>query len=320
MFFGTREDEAQRLHGEALAHLDRGELDEARRIAAELRGMRWSGAFEIDALAARAEGDLEGAVGALEEGVRLVPAAWMLWQLLGTFYDEQGRAGDARHAYDTALACEGAWASSIRFNRAVSRMRARDPGGALADAERVLEDPATPPFTLDALRVAIDALDALGRAGDAVSLVRAMIGSLAPGDVVGRAELESFAALAAARAGAAPETVRAALAAAIEGNASRPEIVEALTWIEREREVVDARFRVTISAPAPVLGDPEVKGYFRVIEVRASDEAHARELARSLEPSAIRDAITIEDCQRVATEPGPPGVIGASGRAYYGDA
>nr|MDQ3033099.1 hypothetical protein [Myxococcota bacterium] len=63
----------------------------------------------------------------------------------------------------------------------------------------------------------------------------------------------------------------------------------------------------------------DVKGYLRVLEVRARDEAHAHELARSLEPSAIRDAITIEDCQRAATEAGPPGVLGASGRVYFGD-
>lgn len=319
MFFGTREDEAQRLHDEALAHLDRGELAEARRIAGELRGMRWSGAFEILALAARAEGDLDEAVRALEEGVGLVPAAWTLWQLLGTLRDESGRADDALRAYDTALGCEGAWASSIRFNRAVSRMRAGDPGGALADAESVLEDPATPPFTLDALRVAIDALDALGRPRDAVSLVAAITGSLAPGDARGGAELSAFAALAGARAGAEQSAVRAAIERAIEGDASRPEIVEALAHVDGDHGRASSRYRVTIGAPRPPTAEPGVAGYLRVLEVRAESEERAHELARSLEPSAVRASVRIEQCQLVGSEDGPVRVLGATGRIYFGD-
>lgn len=319
MFFGNRQDEAQRLHDEALAHLDRGELDEARRIAAELRGMQWSGAFEILALAARAEGDLEGAARALEEGIALAPAAWTLRQLLGTIHDERERHDDALRAYDEALRCEGAWASSIRFNRAVSRMLAGDPGAALADAESVLEDPATPPFTLDALRVGIDALEALDRRDDAVSLVRAMSGSIAKDDARGRAELEAFTALAGARAGAAQDAVRASIHAAIEGGASRREILDAITLLSANEPEVTARFRVAIAAPVPPGGEPGVTGYLRVLEVRAADTEHASELAKTLEPSALRDAITIEECKLAGSDHGPAGVIAASGRIYFGD-
>lgn len=317
MFFGSAEDEARALHEEALAALDRGELAAARALAETLRAMRWSGAFEVLALAARAEGDLESAIAALEEGVAAAPRAWALRQLLGNFHDEAGRHADALRAYEGALACEGAWSSSVRFNRAVALLRAGDAGGALADAERVLEDPATPPFTLDALRVAIDALERLGRAGDAVSLVRATGASLAPEDALGRAEIAAFAALAEARAGAPAETVRASIEAAIEGGAGRGEIVEALARVAGGA-VVETGWRVVIAAPAPPGADEGIAGYMRVIEVRAGDEARARELACSLEPSAIRGAIAIEECRAVARDPGPAGVIAASGRIWFG--
>lgn len=318
MFFGSREDEAQRLHDEALARIDEGDLARARAIAAELRAMRWSGAFEIEALAARAEGDLDAAVRVLEQGVALAPAAWPLRQLMGTLCSEAGRIDDALAALDAALRCEGVWVSSVRYNRAVARMRGGDPGGALADAESVLEDPATPPFTLDALRVALDALHALGRAEDGVSLVRAMTGSLARGDARGRAELAAFAALATVRAGAGEPEVRRALDEAIDAGCARREVLDALAALPAEG-TGGVRYRVTLSAPRPDDAPAEVAGYLRVVEVRARDEAHAFELARAIEPRAVRDAITLEECRAIAEDAGEARVLWASGRALFGE-
>ncbi|WP_157069607.1 tetratricopeptide repeat protein [Sandaracinus amylolyticus] len=316
MFFGTREDEAQRLHEEALARIDGRDLAGAREIARQLRGMRWSGAFEIEALAARAEGDLEGAVRVLEEGVGLAPGAWSLQQLLGTLCSELGRLDRALEALDAALRCEGVWVSSVRYNRAVARMRGGDVGGALADAESVLEDPATPPFTLDALRVAIDALARLGRADDAISLVRAVSSSLAKDDVDGRAALAAFDALARARAGRGEDEVRGAIERAVEGLAMRSEVIDALALLPAPEARV--RYRVTISAPRPPDAPVEIEGYLRVFEVRAHDEAHAVALARALEPSSLRSAIAVEDVKVLGEDRGPARVVFASGRALFG--
>ncbi|UJR78210.1 tetratricopeptide repeat protein [Sandaracinus amylolyticus] len=316
MFFGTSEDEARRLHEEALARIDARDLSGAREIARQLRAMRWSGAFEIEALAARAEGDPEGAVRVLEEGVRLAPGAWSLQLLLGTMCSESGRSDEALAALDAALRCEGVWVSSVRYNRAVARLRAGDVGGALADAESVLEDPSTPPFTLDALRVAIDALERLGRVDDAVSLVRAMGSSLAKDDRAGHAELAAFDALARARAGRGEDEVRSAIERAVEGWAMRGEVIDALALLPGEDGT--ARYRLTLSAPRPDDAAVEVEGYLRVVEVRARDEAHALALARALEPASVRGAIAIEDLRVVGEDPGPARVLFASGRVLFG--
>lgn len=319
MFYGGLEEEAQRLHEEALAHIRDGELAYARRIATELEQMRWSGAFEVLALAAHAEGDLEGATRVLEEGLEKAPSAWLLHQLYGTIRDEQGRYEDAIASFDAALKCQGAWTSSIRYNRAVSFMRAARPGDALADAEAVLEDPGTPPFTLDALRIAIDALFALGRAHDAVSLVEHVSASLTPDDVRGRAELAAFMALAQIRADDAKESVQASIDIAIEGGAHRRELLDALLSIPCAEETAETRFQVTISVPMAT-GVPEgVTGYLRVLEIHAANEAEASELARSLEPRALRDKITIEESRVLAKERAPARVLSASGRIYFGE-
>jgi tetratricopeptide (TPR) repeat protein len=319
MFYGELEEEARRLHDQALAHIRRNELTEAREIATALRTMRWSGAFEILALVARAEGDLEGATRALEEGLEKAPSAWLLHQLYGTIRDERGQHEDAVLSFDAALRCEGAWVSSIRFNRAVSYMRAGFPGDALADAEAVLEDPATPPFTLDALRIAIDALSALGRSNDAISLVEHMKASLTRDDESGRAELAAFMALAGIRAELGDDKVRACLDEAIEGGAHRRELLDALLAMPHSEDTADTKFRITISVPMASGGPEGAIGYLRVLEIHAASDTEAFELARSLEPRALREKITIEESRVLAKERAPARVLSASGRIYFGE-
>ena len=117
---------------------------------------------------------------------------------------------------------------------------------------------------------------------------------------------------------APPVVVRGFIDRAVEGGASRVEIVETLVMCGANDGDASARFRVSISAPAPPSAPEGVTGYLRVLEVRARDEAHASVLARSLEPSAARAAIDIEECGLVARDVGPAGVLWASGRAYFG--
>jgi tetratricopeptide (TPR) repeat protein len=317
MFFGRREEDAQRLHDAALACLAEGDTAGARRIAASLRGMQWSGAFELEALAFRAEGALESAIAVLEEGTAAAPGAWPLLQLLGTLRDQAGDHEGASAAFDAALRAPGAWQASIRHNRAVSRLRAGDPGSALADAEVALAEPGSPAFLLDALRVGIDALHQLGRAADARSLVRTIDATLKVEDVRGHAELSGFAALTAARAGASREVVRAALEAAIEGWSSRGEVLEAMALLDADGEAPSV-FRVAHSFPAPPDAPSDVVGYVRVVEVRAPDRDTAAALAITLEPGSVRASRTLEACEEVAVAPGRVGVLGASARLWHG--
>jgi tetratricopeptide (TPR) repeat protein len=317
VFFGSREDDAKTLHDEALAAIDRGEHAAARAIAARLRDMRWSGAFEIEALAARREGDLETALRALDEGTSLAPGAWLLHQLRGITLDDLGRHADAVAAFDAGLRCEGAWTASLRWNRAIARERSGDTGGALADAESVLEDPSAAPFVLDALRLAIDALAALKRTDHAIRLVRTFASAIPAEQGQARAQLAAFEALALVRAGAAQEEVLAKCDEAIEGWASRREVGDALAAIAGGADV-DSCWRITISGPRPPDVDPDVEGYFRSVEVRAATEADARALACRLEPSSVRAALEVERCEPLEPRRGKPGVVAAHGRVFYG--
>jgi Flp pilus assembly protein TadD len=75
------------------------EFDAALEIATELEAHRYSGSFEIAALAHAGKGDLEAAVAVLRRGVATVPDAWPNWQLLGNYVSDLGRYDEAEAAY-----------------------------------------------------------------------------------------------------------------------------------------------------------------------------------------------------------------------------
>jgi tetratricopeptide (TPR) repeat protein len=313
MWITPKEDEVRARHDEALALLENGDLNGARRIAEELRALRWSGAFEVLALAARAEKDLEGAVRVLDEGCALAPAAWALYELRGTMLDGLGRSEEALASYDHALGCEGVWAASVRYNRAIARLRLGDAGGALADAEAVMSGATPPPFLIDAVQLAVDALDRLGRKDDAVSLVRT---ALAEADEAAAARLRGVLAVALARAGqmdAAREAARIAIEAG-HGNAALARLMPPIRDDGRPARWL----RLVVQGRMPV--SDRSYGFLRVLSVLAADANEALAWAAELEPVAWREALQIDECKD--NDAPPPegaarGVVGATGRVLF---
>ncbi len=312
MWIRPKEEDVRARHEEALACLENGDLGGARRIAEELRGIGWSGAFEILALAARAEKDLPAAVRVLDEGCALAPGAWSLHELRGTLLDTMGEPERALDAYASALRCEGVWEASVRYNRAITRWRMGDAGGALADAEAVLSGATPPPFAVDAVRVAIDALDRLGRPTDAVSLVRTALGD-ASGDDQVTLRLRELLAIALGRDGQL-DAARAEAHAVIEAGRGTPELARLLPPI-----AFDARpprwLRLVVQ------GRVGGQGFLRVVGVLAADANEGLAWATQLEPEASQERLEVDECRDndapMPAEGTPRGIVGASGRIFF---
>lgn len=314
MWIRSKEEEVRERHDEALARLENGDVDGARRIALELRALGWSGAFEVLALVARAENDLEGAVRVLDEGCALAPGAWSLHELHGTLLDAVGRHAGAIEAYDRALKCEGVWTASVRYNRAIALWHLGDAGGALADAEDALSGTTPPPFAIHAIRIAIDALDRLGRQADAVSLVRTVLGEA---DDAVAPRLRELLAIALARNGekAAAETEARAAIEAGHGSAPLARLIPPIRHDDRParwlRVVVQGRTKI----------DERDHGFLRVLAVLAADANEALLWASELEPTSGREQLCIDECKDsdapLPPEGTPRGVVGASGRILF---
>lgn len=137
---GIRRRRAEKLLERGRGLLRDGEIDEALRMAERLHEMRYSGGFELSALAYAAQGRTEEAVRVLEEGVERAPQAWLNWQLLGNYRSDLGRFADAEAAYERALTCPDVQPSSVRLNQAILAHRQGDPRKALGFAGLV-DDP-----------------------------------------------------------------------------------------------------------------------------------------------------------------------------------
>lgn len=320
MWIQTKESEVQALHARALESLGEGDLASAEKAGEMLRMLGWSGAFEVLALVARERGELDRAVAWLEEGVALAPAAWGLHQLRGNLLDQLKRHDEALEAFDTALRCEGAWLSSIRYNRAVARLADGDVGGALEDAEFVITDSSTPPFYLNAMRIALEALSRLGRTGDGVTLVRHVM-TRADGEAEG--PLAGLLALALARDSQRGEGSRSdieqACQRAIEQDAMGEDVLQALR-ILRAQEAPSELQRFSVLVEISVRGLVEgATGYYRKSGVDAQDREEAIRLALALEPSTRREHAHVERVEALGPVRGVRGVVEASGRLFFGE-
>ena len=116
-------DRAQRLMAEGFDAVGESDTRRARQIVKELKKLRHSSAFEILAQAYLAEDRLQDAVKTLEEGVRLAPTVWRLWQLLGNCHSDLERYQESDTCHRRALECPSTDPGSIHLNMAIAHSK-----------------------------------------------------------------------------------------------------------------------------------------------------------------------------------------------------
>lgn len=104
--------------------LDRNNPQEALKIGLQLEDMRYSGGFEIQALALWSLRRRKKAIKVLERGVDTVPKVWLLWQLLGNYRSDEGDYDGACVAYEHASGADCDLVS-IAYNHANALARAK---------------------------------------------------------------------------------------------------------------------------------------------------------------------------------------------------
>ncbi len=111
-WLASRLDLGYRIYDRARRQIREEEYAKALWWARILRQLRFSGAYEVEALVFREQGKLSEAASSLEEGIREAPGVWLLHNLLGSTYIDKGR-------YDEAGLCQGAEPEFGRYNQSV---------------------------------------------------------------------------------------------------------------------------------------------------------------------------------------------------------
>ena len=119
--------------------LDRNNAPEALKIGRQLENERFSGGFEIQALALADLHRRSDAIEVLERGVATVPDIWLLWQLLGNYRSDSGDIEGAISAYLRAYTAD-CDAVSVAYNHANALARAERWAEAKASLAPVFEN------------------------------------------------------------------------------------------------------------------------------------------------------------------------------------
>ena len=317
--------EANAMMEEAFALLEAGEPEQALTIGRRLEKGRFSGGFEIQALAYQDMDKNKEAIRVLKKGTKCVAHVWILWQLLGNCLSDDGSFDESLAAYDTALDLPDSDKVSLQFNRANALWR----GGRLDEANSIVKDllgslefaKREPDLKLCIHGARIGILSDLGLYQDAIAhfdnLPR-------PGEWSNyrseTASLESKYAIALWHTDRA-EDANKAVARAIQLDKTNEEAQWLVREMRRRDEPVRSKsYRLLIHGPWRADSFPEASsavGFFTTYQVVAEDLEEAMTFVREFEPSEICDALKIEEVQAQDRCVKPKGVYWTSGYSFY---
>jgi len=120
---GITIDDAGELYERGMELNRQGQPQKALEIARELNGYKYTGAWEVEAVALHEIGDANGAIEALRNGIEKKPV-WRVGHLLGIYLSDGGRYEEALEAFDASLGMLHPEPMMTRYNQAITHDRA----------------------------------------------------------------------------------------------------------------------------------------------------------------------------------------------------
>lgn len=308
------------LMQKGFSFLDEHRYADALKVGQKLKKLRHSSAFEILALAYLRSDKRSKAITVLEEGVNNAGRVWILWELLGNCYSDAGRYSKAERAYQKALRLERCDLDAIHLNRAIAFNRA----GKHTEAKEALRFVHSLRLRQRSDACRIRTALALEDVRSARKLASRVLRSRPRRNENHDRDSESEILLSCALALSSNPTAKArALRFAFRAVEVQPNNAEALGLIREILHRKAARlilFRLLIHGIWNVpIGKPNMPpGFFRTVEVAATNEAAAFRHAKPFFPTAVRKSLSVEEsktpkCPPLALE----GVYFLSGYAFY---
>ena len=306
----------ERLMRRGLALIDSRSYPEVLEVARELRRARYSGAYELAALALAATGKLDKAIVALERGVEGSPGAWGLWELLGNLRSDADRFEGAADAYERALSCVNVDVDSIRLNQAILAQRRGNFSQALDLVE--LCSPREQRLQRTSLKASV--LLNLGRPKDALAQCSAVVCPDTPtkADRASLARVSETHARARLAVGDPVDRVQTQVLAAIRTYPESAGLLYFLRELRNQRSSNAFIFHVCLSYEVDFTRrDDDTIGFTRCGRVVADDSAEAISLVRDLEASTLPFQSDPEVERVRKSETDLKGVFVLSPQAYF---
>ena len=274
--------------------LENGDVDEALRIARDLRKVDEASGLLLEAVALE-DTDLALSLGLAERAILAAPDSWEAWHTLGNLYSHDNNLEKALECYSQALNQSGCDEGVVGYNQAVANFQAGNHDLGFAIMRSV------PGPTAKVARLAW--LNQLERYPDVLRESRPLLDDqevLSDGTLVGQVLFEKAAALRAL--GRSQEGIEWVLKS-LWHNKFDTDALRLLRELRGEGSEEAGLYEVVIEGP----WDSEVhnagEGFCRfsaAYEVVAVSDAHAVELAVSLEPEQVRGFCDPTSVERVA--------------------
>lgn len=315
------------LMWDAFQLLENGEPQKALEAGKELEKLRYSGGFEIQALAYAELGKKKKAINVLEKGVEEAPDIWLLWQMLGNYYSHEGQMEKSCDAFEKGLQIEQTDRVSLLYNYSLALERNHEYEKAQRKISEIQQDERFPGDTEEYLYLLIQSLrlsllNNLQQYQDAIKLYAQLEDSVIRREEDYPSELSRiYAEVSKTYLNLAdPAKAKNYLKKAVE----RDNQNETAYWLYRElygsADYKKAKYyRMVIQGKwhEPLEEEKKLPGVFINYEVAADNEEEALEIIKFFEPPEIHDSLNISEAKILKSPNQPKGVYQNHGYNFY---
>ena len=313
----SKQKNPEKLMKKAINHIDSFELKKAARIGKKLLEMRYTGGFEVLGLVYLKEGKIKKAINVLEKGVKKGPGVWLLWQLLGNSYSDNGQYKKALKSYSKAMKCPHRDKSSIYYNTALVYMRQ----GRYEDALNKCNDIKRKRMYAKTISLTLEIFNELKQFDECIALGEKSIkeSEFKQKDVVDWSSVHAEVARAYWEKSNDRDNALKYTMAAIDMDKANSNAMWLLREIENRRAKKSKYYRIIIEGKAEGLEieDEDTLCFYANYDVVAENRNEALDYIKRFEPEAVRDSLKIEDCEVLKKKVKDPKGVYCSDIVYW---
>lgn len=324
----NKQQEVQELIDEAFEWLEFDKPKKALKIGKKLEKMQHSSGFEIQALAYRDLNKRKKAIKVLERGTRTVPDVWLLWQLLGNFYSEEGQFEKSFEVFEKGLKIPSGDYVSLNYNYVIALERSGSIQKAKEKMSGIFSDKyfpgdVTPELFILVLALHCSLLNKEKKYIEVIAFFDSQKSKVENHEIKCLPEVSSFY-VEIATAHFKLKQIKDAdsfLKKSVKLDKNNTDA----QWLYREMRIHESNknlihYRIMVHGKwhEAFEGDSDPPGFYTTYNLVAKDEAEAFDMIKYFEPDKVHESLTMEEVDVVDESiKEPKGVYGGGGYSFY---